>query len=242
VLTAKLRGSHVEVWVTPRGLASPVGLRLDTADVVAYEHIFVKGEYRFDFATDVRVVVDAGAHVGLAAAYFAASWPGATIVALEPDRENFSLLAKTMIRGYPRVIPVNAALWKTECALHVTDVGMGNWAYRTQEATEVAPETSRGIVRALSVTGLMARYGFEFIDVLKIDIEGAEKEIFDPTPDWIGRVGAIVIELHDRWIPGCSEAFYTAVRDEFPFEYRRGENVVVSRHAVREWPHDRVGM
>jgi FkbM family methyltransferase len=231
-LRAKTHSSPIEVEVKPRGLPAPVRLRWRTADFFVYEQIFVKGEYRFDFGADVRTVVDAGAHVGLAAAYFAATWPDATILALEPEGENFSLLAKTAI-GYPGIIPINAALWRSECALHVIDPGAGNWAYQTQETSNAPPASSRGVVRGMTIDGLMNRYGLDFIDLLKIDIEGAEKEVFDPVPRWMGRVGAIIIELHERRRPECGEAFYAAVRDEFPFEYRQGENVVVSRYEVR---------
>jgi hypothetical protein len=48
------------------------------------------------------------------------------------------------------------------------------------------------------------------IDLLKIDIEGAEKEVFEVC-DWMGDVHSLMIELHDRFKPGCSEAVAPAV-------------------------------
>jgi hypothetical protein len=49
------------------------------------------------------------------------------------------------------------------------------------------------------------------IDLFKIDIEGAEKEVFESCT-WQGRVGTIVIELHDRFKPGCSAAVKNALQ------------------------------
>jgi len=45
----------------------------------------------------------------------------------------------------------------------------------------------------------MRRCGLERIDLLKVDIEGAEAELLGETAEqWIGRVGCIVIELHEE--------------------------------------------
>ena len=46
-------------------------------------------------------------------------------------------------------------------------------------------------------------------DIVKLDIEGAEKEVFDRC-DWLNRVRVVAIELHDRFKPGCSAAVNSA--------------------------------
>jgi hypothetical protein len=53
---------------------------------------------------------------------------------------------------------------------------------------------------------------FSLIDLLKVDIEGAEIEVFGACP-WITKVRAIAIELHDRIRPGCTSVVKTAARD-----------------------------
>jgi hypothetical protein len=58
------------------------------------------------------------------------------------------------------------------------------------------------------------------IDLLKVDIEGAEKEAFE-TCDWIRDVRCLMIELHDGFKPGCSEVV-GSVMQEFS-KVRRGE-------------------
>jgi hypothetical protein len=74
----------------------------------------------------------------------------------------------------------------------------------------------------------MEDYKVDRVNLLKLDIEGSEKEVFSNARPWIDRVDAISIELHDRFRPGCSRAFFGAVAD-FPTELRRGEKILVIR-------------
>jgi len=73
--------------------------------------------------------------------------------------------------------------------------------------------------------------GFEKTDLLKLDIEGAEREIFDAGDlDWMNRTHTIMIELHDRFCPGCEAAFLNAAR-RFGFEITQQTtgNIVAQR-------------
>jgi hypothetical protein len=74
----------------------------------------------------------------------------------------------------------------------------------------------------------MSDYEVDRVNLLKLDIEGSEKEVFSNARPWIDRVDAISIELHDRFKPGCTRAFFGAVTD-FPIELRRGEKILVIR-------------
>ena len=54
--------------------------------------------------------------------------------------------------------------------------------------------------------------GIETVDILKLDIESAEKELFNfNTENWLPRIETIVIELHDWMKPGCSNSFFRAI-------------------------------
>jgi isoaspartyl peptidase/L-asparaginase-like protein (Ntn-hydrolase superfamily) len=63
-------------------------------------------------------------------------------------------------------------------------------------------------VISLTIEELMESYGLNFIDILKIDIEGAEKEVFSNSPPWLAKIGMIAIELHDKIKIGCNRSFY----------------------------------
>ena len=70
----------------------------------------------------------------------------------------------------------------------------------------------------------LQRLGVETIDILKMDIEGAEKVIFENyQEDWLQRVGVLYVELHDRLFPGCALATYRAATPHPFFKTQLGE-------------------
>ncbi len=73
----------------------------------------------------------------------------------------------------------------------------------------------------------MEQMGLEHIDVLKIDIEGSEIEVLRSAPSWIEHVGVILIELHDRFRPGCTQALDRALADYTCERSSRGVTTVV---------------
>jgi hypothetical protein len=95
----------------------------------------------------------------------------------------------------------------------------------------VAQET-----RGITVPSLLDAYGIGHVDIFKIDIEGAEKELFEHCEAWIARVDALIVELHDRMKPGCSDSFNTGALG-FEMKWRRGENEFRARQTGCIDPH-----
>ena len=88
-------------------------------------------------------------------------------------------------------------------------------------------------IKTTTVSKILAESGFDEIDLMKIDIEGAEKEVFSApdVDDWLSKVKVLVIELHDRMKKGCSRAFFTAMsKYDWHFELR-GENLIFMRES-----------
>lgn len=228
-VVAKATRSTVLFRVDRKGVAFPIYLRLNSSDVATYEDLFAKGDYGFSVHQPPRIIVDAGANVGLASIIFANRWPEATIIAIEPESSNFDLL-KRNVAPYDNVHPVNAALWNQTGEISVIDTGLGNWAFMTQaqDASVTASGRPGGTIRAMTMDDVMDEYRLDRIDILKIDIEGAEKEVFADTSSWIERVDAIIVELHERMKPGCLRSFYNG-SNGFDNEWKQGENVYLSR-------------
>jgi FkbM family methyltransferase len=199
-------------------------LRLGTTDVAAFEHVFVHDEYGFTFARPPSVIVDAGANVGMSSVYFALRYPDAKIVAIEPEASNFEVLRRNA-ELFSKIIPVNAALWSHDGVVQMQDRGGGHWGMRVTDAQ------SGAATRSTTVPALIAQLGIGQIDLLKIDVEGAECEIFADASPWIGRVGVICAEMHDRFRPGCSKIFEAATA-EFAVKWRRGELHCVARDGL----------
>ena len=218
------------VTVSHPTLSGPITLRTRGSDIHTFIKVIVEKEYDIPELSNARTIVDAGANIGLASLHFAEKFPNAKIIALEPEVANFQLLSKNVSR-YPNVVCLNEALWLTTGTLSLFDPGQGSWGFRTdsEHANESDPDKPPATVPCVSVTDLMQRFNLPKLDLLKIDIEGSEKEVFEHAEPWIGNVNAIAIELHDRFKRGCSRAFYNATAD-FEYEAHKGENVFVMRH------------
>jgi FkbM family methyltransferase len=228
-LVPGLRGRTVRAQVPGSGASLLV--RLGTSDIEVFVQVYRWREYEQDFAVAPRVIVDAGAYTGLSTAFFASRYPGATIVAIEPDDGNFAMLVRNTAR-FPNVRLVQAALWWQSGTVSLEDPGDGAWGIRlagVASADNAAAAAVRGKrVRAVTVPEIMREHDLRGIDLLKVDIEGSEMEVFSHAVPWIGSVNAISIELHDRFRPGCSGAFFKAVED-FPVRSVRGEDVFATR-------------
>ena len=216
------------------GSAVRLLVRLGTSDINVFNCTFHGHENEWDFLEPPKTIVDAGAYTGLSTAFFAMRYPDAQVIAIEPGPENFALLTRN-VRAFKNVHAIQAALWSERGSLMLTDPGLGFWGLRVTEPPPTAghldqagPQAVAPPVRALTMRDVMHEYGLDRVHLLKLDIEGSEKEVFANAGPWIGDVDAICIELHDRYRPGCSRAFFGAVTD-FPIELRRGEKLLVVR-------------
>ena len=83
-------------------------------------------------------------------------------------------------------------------------------------------------VQGVTIDMILQRYGIDRISLLKLDIEGAEREVFRNCSSWIDKVDSLMIELHERMKPGCNRSFYTATGG-FDAEWSQGEFVYLTR-------------
>jgi FkbM family methyltransferase len=204
----RLVGRPKEITVHPPGIQEPLHIRTQTSDESAYEQILLHSQYAFDLPFSPKTIVDAGANIGMASIYFAHTYPEAKVIAIEAEASNFAVLARN-VRPFPTIIPIHAALWNRDGAICVSEPDPatgrnGKWGFVTREGAGVN-------VRAITMGTLMKEMRMQAIDVLKVDIEGAEKEVFEAC-DWMGDIRCLMIELHDRFKPGCNEAVNSAAQ------------------------------
>jgi len=176
---------------------------------------------------DAEVIVDLGANIGDAAVFFAQRYPQAKIIAVECDEASFQLLL-TNIKPYPNVIPIKAAIWGESVRLSL-QAGPGENAVYVSDQQGVCPSKT---VDGLTMEALMKAHHIETIDILKVDIEGAEKNLFEHDCAWLATVQTIGIEFHDWRIKGCTTTFFAALTKWFNGKFalsQCGETVVITR-------------
>ena len=214
-----------EIHVYLNAIQKYVILRNGTTDVNCLEKVFINREYEIPFELAPRLIVDAGANVGMATLYLSHQYPNAEIVAIEPEPSNFKMLERNC-GGLPNVTLIQAALWSRSCSLEIDDSGSEAWAFRVSERVSTSGKTVA--VPTITIQEILDRFHADRIDFLKLDIEGAELELFSQgSEQWIDRIGSIAIELHDRLKPGCAQAFYSVLMSKKFHQEIRGENVFV---------------
>ncbi len=192
--------------VHSRTLGGGVIIRPGTSDTAMLEqfelHPYVPMERT---AAPIRIL-DLGANIGLSVLYWKHHAPNARVIAVEPDASNFAIL-ESNTAGLNDVHLVQAGIWHRLGRLQVQREGVGNAAFSTKE------DMADGEVVATTIPALMERFGWDHVDILKVDIEGSERELFgEGDLGWIDRVGTIAVELHDRSKPGCGDAFFSAIQ------------------------------
>jgi FkbM family methyltransferase len=172
-------------------LRDGISLRLRPGDAGALFAVLGLGEYRVDLASlaPVRSVLDLGANIGLAAIVLACAVEEPHIVCVEPDEASFPLLVENLRRNLPAAVALHAAVGGRPGRVRVV-------AAHFPGANHTVPAAGGDGVEALTVAGLLDRAGMASVDLLKIDVEGAEREVFDDAPAWAGRVRAIIGEVH----------------------------------------------
>lgn len=170
-----------------------------------------------DLSLSPSLIVDAGAHIGLAVIKLRSLYPTATIVALEPDEKNFSILKKN-VESLDNVFLLQGALGssRSPSKMNLNDRGTGNWGYSIVSSAAVDAKFSKP-VKIFSLNDIEFKFG-QKINFLKCDIEGGEYEILKHDAKLLHKIDAILIELHERIAPGTDAQFLT-------FQNRRKTNL-----------------
>lgn len=219
------RGEHV---IRLSCLKRPLHMRLGTSDVTTLIKIFFRLEYDVPLDFEPDFIIDAGANVGYSSVYFANRYPDADIIAVEPEDTNYTLLKKNC-SPYENIRPLRGGLWSKSVTLKISNLVGGDKAGYMVEETD--REDKAGF-RSYTISEILQMSGHDSIGILKMDIEGAEKEVFSAdADDWVGNVGAIFAELHDYMVAGCRKAMEKAVEGKGFKTIKRGENVIL----VRSW-------
>jgi FkbM family methyltransferase len=194
--------------VSLTAITAAVFVRAGTADVEVLNQIFHLGELDLRLESEPEFVVDAGANIGMTAVLLANRYPSAKIVGLEIDSANFELLERNTA-ACANVEAWNKGLWSHATRISIENPADEPWAFRAAEWTTDAIGEA---VDAVGVADILRMTGWPRIDLLKIDIEGGEVEVFSAgTEEWIDRVAVIAIELHDRTRPSCTAMVEAAV-------------------------------
>lgn len=143
------------------------------------------------------MIWDLGANIGLTMADFAFCFPNARILGVELDADNVALARHNVAAWADRCELLHAAVWSSDGEVHYRGWPGGTSNYQVTDAVEGAP------VRAVSLATLLREYGGP-VDYLKVDVEGAERELLQDGTGWADDVRCLKVELHgDYTVDDC---------------------------------------
>lgn len=185
-MKAPVRGS-VSLW--------EVGSDVLTFTEVIKEQVYESVRNRL---RSCETVIDLGANIGLTTLYFAGHYPGSRFLAVEPNSDTFQLLTANLkeLIDDGRCQTLKAAVWGSSRAL-VRDPSQAPEHYSAFAMKEASADENSETISGWPIQKIIDDSRFTQVDLLKVDIEGAEVELFKGDLDWLRRVGAIAIEFHN---------------------------------------------
>lgn len=175
------------------------------SDIDTFRHVFIKQEYLpvVKLINDKNAslnIIDGGANIGLTSLFFLNNFKNSTVLSIEPEENNFELLKKNIelnkLEG--RCNLYKGGLW-SDSNVHLT---FGEKFRNGSDDSFCLKETAENDdLETFSIRQIAALNNWELIDILKIDIEGAEKELFKTheTSEFLNITKYIAIEIHDEF-------------------------------------------
>jgi len=212
----------INVYLTDE--SSPIFLRRFSSDISVFNAVFNDLEYDFPIGFTPKYIVDCGANIGLTSLFLKLKFKESIVIAVEPELSNFELLKMNTV-NFPDIKPINAGVWSSSAELQIANNSSTGWAVET--ILKSSANISDLVVEAFSIDDLMNRFSFDYIDILKIDIEGSEKQLFKENyENWLPKTKILVIELHNMINNKISKIFFNAL-SKYDFDIRyKGENLI----------------
>lgn len=167
------------------------GYRVSYTNPVSFYYewvdIFRKNIYHFRSETSAPVIVDAGGCIGMSALYFKLIYPASKILVFEPDPNIYAVLAKN-VSCFADVQLVNAGLGKTTGDMRFSPDG--------SDGGRILPDNSKSVAGSSVKVVRLSEYLNSPVDLLKMNIEGMEGDVFEDIEPKLRLVKQIIFEYH----------------------------------------------
>jgi len=184
-----LRGTGEVTW-SFRRLLHPFTFRLIKPDRGVVLQNIIRGEcVGGPMPCKADFIVDGGGYIGDSASVFLSLYSSAQCYVFEPS-SNVELARRNLCAYGDRAVLTKAFLGRSQGSLAINEADVGSCGRPAAVNDEVIPVWTLDEVLMRSPTGR--------INILKLDVEGAEVEILRPPTPWLSRVDCIIVELHDE--------------------------------------------
>ena len=190
-------------------LKRSIYLRKNSKDLETFEEIFMTNLYNTQLPFEPKTIVDAGANVGLASLFFKLKYPNSSIVAIEIESNNVIAIKKNTM-DFSDFELLEKGLFNKKAFFKIEDPYNATNSFQIKEVLE----NDKYDIESITLDEIIETKKWDTIDILKIDIEGAEKQLFESNyENWLPKTKVIMIETHDRMLPKCSYTVMKTIND-----------------------------
>ena len=182
----RIRSYNCPRRVVTRG-GTAIHYRRNRGDIQGIREVWLERVYSIPFGHRPEIIVDLGANIGLTSLFFCERYSPRRVVMVEPDPANAEVLRANCAQCRAEVEVIVAAVGHEDGTVYFT---------QCEESNLGRVSDSGKPVRCISVPTLMRATGLTRIDLLKIDIEGAEGALLTIANEWLEQVGSVLIEFH----------------------------------------------
>ena len=170
---------------------------------VLYKDLFIRRVYHFEAERSDPRILDCGSNIGLSVLYFKSIYPAARIAAYEPDPSIVPYLRENLAMNAIGGVEVHeAAVGGSEGVLTFYSDGKYGSALASVAVDAERESWTRYDVPCLRLRDLLD----EPVDLLKMNIEGAEHEAIAGAADRLRKVRELLIEYHH--LPGLPRTLH----------------------------------
>ena len=190
----KLLNSNVELYIR----------KFPSSDLKVFGQVFRGNEYKRVvelyqnfFGNNPKNIIDAGGNVGYTSVYFKSVFSKINLAIIEPSDANFQMIVDNFSQNNIDANLFKGGLWDKNTNLKIVRDfrDQSDWAIRVEESDFESD------LKAFTINHVLENSNFETIDIFKIDIEGAEKQVFSKNSslDFLTKTKCLAIEIHDEF-------------------------------------------
>jgi FkbM family methyltransferase len=140
--------------------------------------------------------------------YLIPTFPESDIVCIEPNDESYRILENNKFNvNAKKVHTINSCIGASDAQnIPIFENGNGSWSVSEFNYTQQVNPI--GYTNKISLQTILSKFNDYDCFILKVDIEGSEKELFNNRSCWdlINKFEVVIIELHDWMLPGQNTA------------------------------------
>ncbi|MES1222557.1 MAG: FkbM family methyltransferase [Bacteroidota bacterium] len=208
-VNVKINNKHIKLFLRKKG-----------SDLKVFDSVILNREYahaiKHSEKSEIDTIIDAGGNIGLVSIFFHCYFPKAKIYIIEPDEKNFIMLQKNIAANEIRnALLFKNALWVNNDNLNIrNDFRDGeDWSLTVENADSKTSSSNTNLLKGITLQSLCAQQKISSIDFFKIDIEGAERFLFQDN-EFLNhvesKVNNMIIEIHDEF--NIRESIYTKMK------------------------------